>query len=284
MAITKYSDISSYVSSIYERALFVAREQNLMTGLVSNFSAQGWMTRTFSIRPEVTPASVADGVDYSNPTTFGKSTVGTLTPGEIIAQIILTDQNIETDPDGARSDAAMELGMAVASKIDEDLVDTFASFATDKGDGANTTASMANFAAGVAVVRYNSHQAGGIVAVLHPYHWHDLWIELGQPAATYAALGELTTQALRDYSVGRLIGVNIFTSAQIDVDSNSDAISGIFRPEALAFDTRRAPRLEPERDASLRAWELNMTAGYAYGLGKRPTWGVKFTADATEPT
>lgn len=283
MAITKYSDISSFVASIYERSLFVVRETNLMANLVTNYSAQGWMTRTFSTRPQVTAETVSDGVDYSNATSFGKSSVGTLTPTEAIAQVILTDQNVETDPDGARNDASMELGAAIATKIDEDLVDLFTSFATDKGDGANTTASLTNMAAAIAVLR-NRSVPGNIKVVFHPYHWHDIWVELGRPAATYAAAEDLTTQALRDYFVDRLLGVNIFISAQIDVDGSDDAVSGIFNPMALALDTRRAYRLEPERDASLRAWELNATAGYAVGLGPRPTFGVKFTADAAEPS
>lgn len=283
MAITKYSDISSYVNNIYERSLFVVREMNLMSALVSNYSAQGWMTRTFSTRPEVTPESVADGVDYSNPTSFGKSSIGTLTPSEVIAQIILTDQNVETDPDGARNDAASELGMAIAAKVDTDLTSAFSSFASDKGDGANTTATLSNFSAAVALLR-NRSVMSGINAVMHPYHWHDLWVELGQPAATYANMADLTSQAMRDYFVDNLLGVRIYISANIAVDASDDAISGIFQSQALALDTRRAYRLEPERDASLRAWELNATVGYAYGLGPRPTFGVKFTADATEPS
>lgn len=283
MAITKYSDISSFVSSIYERSVFVAREMNLMAGLVSNYSAQGWMARAFSTRPTLTAESVSDGVDYSNPTTYGKTSVGTLTPGEVITQVILTDQNVETDPDGARQDAATDLGMTIASKIDSDLVGTFSQFTTDKGDGANTTASLTNMASGIAVLR-NRKVPGNIVVVFHPYHWHDIWVELGRPAATYPTMEDLTTQALRDYFVDRMLGVRIFISANITVDGSDDAISGIFNPQALALDTRRPYRLEPERDASLRAWELNATAGYAYGLGPRPTFGVKFTADATEPS
>lgn len=283
MAITTYSSISSFINTIYERSVFVAREANLMTALVANYSAQGWMTRSFSTRPTVTPESVSDGVDYSNPTTFGKTSVGTLTPGEVIAQVILTDQNMETDPDGARNDAATELGNAIASKIDTDLVGTFSSFATDKGDGANNTATLTNMASGIAVLR-NRKVPGNIAVVFHPYHWHDIWVELGRPAATYPTMEDLTTQALRDYFVDRLLGVRIFISANISVDGSDDAISGIFNPQALAMDTRRPYRLEPERDASLRAWELNATAGYAYGLGPRPTFGVKFTADAAEPS
>lgn len=282
MGITKYSDISSYISAIYERALFVARENNLMVGLVRTFSAQGWMARTLSIRPTLTASSVSDGADYSSPTPFGKSTLATLTPGEVITQVILTDQNVESDPDGARDDAALEMGNAIATKIDTDLVGTFSSFTTDKGPGAGNAATLTDFAAAVAVLR-NNKVPSPINAVLHPYHWHDIWIQLGQPAGTYAFLGDTANQAMRDYAVNSMLGVRWFVNANITVDANDDAISGMFSQGAIGFDSRRAPRLEPERDASLRAWELNMTAGYGFGV-IRNAFGVKYTADATEPS
>jgi hypothetical protein len=284
MAVTTVSDLSNLFNTIYERALFVAREQNLMAGLVDNRAATGWMNRVVPTRPAITAVSVSESQDFSSPTTFGRSTAATLTPGEIIAQVVLTDRDMETDPDSAMNDAVVEMGGAIATKIDTDLVGLFTSFTTDKGDGAGNSATFENFAAGCAVVRYNkATQFGPINAVLHPYHWHDLWLELGKPAATLAALGDVTTQALRDYYVGTLLGgVRIFTSSNITVDTGIDAISGIFTQPAIMLDTRRQMRMEQERDASARAWELNVTAGYAYGI-VRSTFGVKFTADAAEP-
>jgi hypothetical protein len=285
MAVTTVSDLSSLFNTIYERALFVAREQNLMAALVDNRSATGWMNRVVPTRPAITAVSVTESQDFSSPTTFGRSTAATLTPGEIIAQVVLTDRDMETDPDSAMNDAVIEMGGAIATKIDTDLVGAFSSFTTDKGDGAGNSATFENFAAGCAVVRYNkATQFGPINAVMHPYHWHDLWLELGKPAATLAALGDVTTQALRDYFVGTLLGgVRIFTSSNIAVDTGIDAISGIFVGPAIMLDTRRQMRMEQERDASARAWELNVTAGYAYGI-VRSTFGVKFTADAAEPS
>ena len=37
----KCSDISATSNTIYERSLFVVRDMNLMSGLVTNYSAQG---------------------------------------------------------------------------------------------------------------------------------------------------------------------------------------------------------------------------------------------------
>ena len=48
---------------------------------------------------------------------------------------------------------------------------------------------------------------------------------------------------------------------------------------AIAYDLRRDVRLEPERDASKRAWELNLTMMYAHGVW-RPLWGVQIIHDA----
>ena len=284
MSITGVTDLNGLYNTIYERVLFVAREMNLMSNLVDNRSAVGWMTRDVSIRPEISAVSVSDAQDFASPTTFGKSTQATLTPGEIISQVVLTDRDMETDPDNAVQDAIVELGGSVATKIDVDLVTLFSSFGTDIGDGAGSTATISNAAAGLARLRNaKALQYGAPVAVWHPYHWHDLWVELGQPAATFAHLGDVANQALRDYTVGSWLGLSHYTTANIAVDASDDAVSGIFVRPAIMMDTRRAARLETERDASLRATELNITAGYAYGIA-RDTLGVGFTADATAPS
>ena len=284
MAVTAVSDLNSLFNTIYERALFVAREMNLMTNLVDNRSATGWMNRVVPTRPTVTAVSVNETQDFNSPTTFGRSALATLTPGEIIAQVVLTDRDMDTDPDSAIMDAEMELGGAIATKIDVDLVTLFASFGTDKGPGAGAAATITDLASAVALLRQNhANQYGQPVAVLHPYHWHDIWVLLGQPAATYTNLQALTSQALQDYWVGQFLGLGIFTSANIAIDAADDAVSGVFVRPALMLDTRRPARLETERDASARAWELNMSAGYAVGI-VRDTFGVGYTADATEPT
>ena len=285
MAVTTVSDLNSLYNTIYERALFVAREMNMMAALVDNRSATGRMNRVVPIRPQATAVTVGETEDFNAPTTLGKSALATLTPSTAIAQAVITDADMETDPDSAVGDATFELGSSIGTKIDTDLAALFDSFTTDKGDGASNTATMANIGAGIAVLGFNhARQFGKPNVVLHPYHWHDIWTELGQPAATYTNLQELTTQALRDYYVSNLLACNWFTCANIAIDASDDAVSGIFSRPALMLDTRRAMRLETERDASLGggATELNMTAVYAVGV-VRQTFGIGFTADATEP-
>ena len=281
MAITTVSALNSLFNTVYEDALFVAREQNIMTALVRNFGATGWMDRSIDVRPQITAVTVAEGDDFANPTTFGKSNLATLSPAEIMAQVVLTDRDIDTDPDNARADAAQELGGAIATKIDVDLVNVFDDFTTDKGT-AGSALTIARCAAGISVLR-NSSIPGAIQFVLHPYGWHDVWTELGQPAATQVLLGDVANAALRDFYVGRFLNANWFVNSNITVDGSDDAVSGVFHQQSIGFDSRKAPTMEPERDASLRAWELNFSAGYGFGA-IRLDYGIGLTHDATEPT
>ena len=282
MAITTVSDLNSLFNTIYEAALFHAREVNMMTPLVRNYNATGWMSRQVGIRPLLTAQVVADGVDYANAVEFGKSLKATLTPKEIMTQVILTDREIQTDPDSAAGDAAREMGAAIATKIDKDLLALFDSFTTDKGPGAGVSASISSMAAAISVLR-NNLAPSPIYIVLHPYQWHSIWVALGQPASTQAFLGDIANQALRDFFVGTWLQATWFVNANITVDGSDDAVGGVFNTNALAFDSRKAPMLERQRDASFRAWELNMSAGYAVGV-LRDEFGVGYTSDASEPS
>lgn len=83
---------------------------------------------------------------------------------------------------------------------------------------------------------------------------------------------------MRQWYVGTVAGVDVFVSGNV-YKSGNDAYGAFFNPNALALDIRRDLRLEPERDASKRAWELNMTALYAHGVW-RPAFGVQVISDA----
>lgn len=281
MAITTTDDLNGLYNTIFDDAMFVARESNIMVGLVRRFNATGYMQRKGSIRPQATAVEKPEGVDFSNPTTGGLSLKYTLTPSVKMAQYLLTDEAMKTDPNNAMQDAAQELGGSIATKIDVDLVTLFASLTTGKGT-ANTALTIAKCAAAISVLR-NAKTPNPLYFVLHPYGWHDVWVELGQPAANQAFLGEIANQALRSFFVGAFLAANWFTSANISVDSNADAVGGCFSPQALGFDEREAPTMEPDRDPSRKATELNMSAGYAAGI-LRDEYGVKITHDATEPT
>lgn len=281
MTVSTIASLNGLFNVIFEDAIFIAREQNLMAGLVTNFTGSGLAARDMGTYPQLTAQTRTEGVDYANAQEWKKTLQMALQPSSTIVQTVVTDQRIATDPQDQRADAATEMGAAIATKIDTDLVNLFTSFTTGKGS-AGSALTIANVGAAVAVLR-NNKVMNNINVVLHPYGWHDVWVLLGQPAATYAFLGDQANEAMRAYAVGEFLSARWFIDANISVDSNDDAVGAAFQMQALALDTRKAISLEVERDASLEGYELNMTAWYGVAV-RRNTFGIKITHDATEPT
>lgn len=274
------ANISDDILAIHEDAWFVAREQMVMPSLVYGYNSGGWEDRKLFSYPQITAASVAETEDFANPTVFGKTLDVTLTPGEIMAQSILTDRRLETDRQAARTDCSTELGNAISDKIEQDLLDLFDSF-TDDHSSTGGTASFALQLVGNAIASLRTAKARGpFYVMIHPYQWLDVWNEIGKPS-TSVVPNDIATGALRDYFVANLVNALWFQHAMIDTTSNK-ATAAVFNREAIALDTRRPPRLEAERDSSKRAWELNETAGYAKGI-RRNAFGTMIESDCTSP-
>ncbi len=282
MAITTTAQLNGLFNEIYERALLIVREMNLMTNLVTNYSANNFYTRTFTKRPELQVTNAIEGVDYAYAQPYGKEAANSLTPSEKMIQVIITDIAMMNDPDPLMQDASQEMGYAMAEKIDTDLTSVFTSFSKSVGT-AGQPLTFSIVAAAIAQLRA-AHAPGQMNIVLHPYQYHDIFTQLGSPTVNQAFLGDLANQALKDYFVGNWLGARWFVSGNVPVDGQDDASGAVFTSQAIAFDARIAPSLRPERDESLRAYELNYVAGWAYGLGPRPEFGVRLLSDASTPT
>jgi hypothetical protein len=274
---------------IYEDTLFVAREMNLMAAMVTNYSASGWMDRHIGIYPQMTARTIDEDQDFVNPTQWTKSTAVTLTPGEIVTGVELTDRRITTDPEDARRSSSSEMGAAIAYKVDTDILGNFSSFASTVGY-AGSALGIERCAAAMSELRAVPVN-NPLSYVLHPFAWHDVWVELGKPEANFAFLGDIANEAMRGFYVGSWMNATWFTSANIARGTITDSVrgtagtagyNGLFHRESLALDVRRAPRLEADRDITKRAWELVMTMGYAHGV-RRDNWGCALVAELSSP-
>lgn len=276
-----YSDISAFVNVVFEDAMFVARDNNLMAQLVTVYSdRQGMALRKNSEYGTATINSIGETDDLTSQA-FTPSLLSTLTPAEVGAQFFLTDQRLESDPFAVRSDAANELGFAMAQKIETDLVGNFSSLTGGTIGAAGSAASWGYFYAMLTALRAQNAPAP-YAFVCRPEHWHYMGKAVA-PGATVTNSPALQNSVVGRFYVGSVSGVDIYTSSNISRDGSDDAVAAMFNPQALALDVRRAPRLEPERDASRRGWELNLSAIYAHGVW-RPKFGVKGTFDAATPT
>ena len=276
------TDISAFINSVFEAAILVARDNNVMTGLVRTFNDRtGLALRKNQQYGGATMNSIAETDDLVGQA-FTPSALSTLTPSEVGAQYFLTDTRVESDPFSVRNDAATDLGMAMATKIETDLLGVFSSFTGGTVGAAGTTLTWGHVFAMESILRKQMAPAPYFL-VLHPYQWHPL-----AKAATVAGASQTIAPSIAEavnqaFWVRTVANVNIFVSSNLTVDASDDAVCGMFSRDALALDMRRAPRLEPDRDPSRRGWELNMSAVYAKGVW-RPTFGVKGTFDAATPT
>jgi len=275
---SRVTDLNSYFNNIYEDAVFALREMNLATRLVRTFTdGRGDQTRTLSEYPTITPVSVEETEDFATPTRLDKSLVATLTPGEAMSQAIITDRRLETDPQNARQDASIEMANGFAEKVDDDLFGNFNSLTGGTVGASGSTMTWGYFLAAVSIMRANKIPRPWY-AVIHPFQYHYMG-EAAAVGATVTNSPEFQNSVMSQFYVGTIAGVPTFISANCET-SSTDVYGAIFSPQAIAFDLRRDFRLEPERDASKRAWEINATMLYAHGVW-RPTWGVQILTDGS---
>jgi hypothetical protein len=281
MAFVTAADIASYVQTIFEDAQMVARDNNLMTGLVTTFSASGTASRSRSEYGTATINQIGETDDLASQA-FTPSVQNTLTPYEYGAQFFLTDTRIESDPFAIRSEASMELGSALGQSVETNILGNFSSFTGGTVGAAGSALSWGYFYAMMSRLRAQNAPMP-YYFVCHPHQWHALGKAASVAGTMTNAAPELLSGINTNFYVGSVSGVMIFTSSNIAVDGSDDAIAGMFSRQALAFDVRRAMRLEPERDSSRRGWELNLTMLYAHGVW-RPKFGIQGTFDAAAPT
>jgi hypothetical protein len=176
----------------------------------------------------------------------------------------------------AASDIGTVLGSAVATKLDTDLIGLFDGFSTSLG--ATTTELSVDYVAQAVATLRNAKVHGQLVGVFNPLQLYAMINSL-TAAGVNPNAGDMQNQAMREGFVARIHGVNIFSSANVAVDGSGDSKGAIFAVDALGLAMKRDIDIEPERNASLRAWELNATA--VYGVGELDdSYGVEMYFDA----
>lgn len=275
MAATTSSTLDDLFANIIAQARFTAEEQSLMMGLVTQYEIGSQAGKTIQVPkyPAITAADLTEGTDMSS-TTVSTSSVA-ITVGEVGAQVLLTDLAAMGAGNPA-DELGTVLGNAIATKMDTDLIALFDGFSASIG-AAGAEITVADIFKAAATLRANK-VTGVINAVVHPYQAYALKANLTNTFANPNG-GDLQNEAMRNGYVGTIAGVNIYESANVTIDGSDDAKGAVFAPEALAIAMKRDFQIEPERDASNRAFELNATA--VYGVGELDdSYGVEILSDA----
>jgi hypothetical protein len=114
--------------------------------------------------------------------------------------------------------------------------------------------------------------------VVNPLVAYDLKKDLTSSFQNPAA-GVIQNAAMATGYIGMLGGVPVFETSNV-VDTSGDSIGGLFHRDALGLALRQDIKIEPQRDASLRATELVATA--VYGCGELlDSYGVALSFDSS---
>lgn len=274
------ANISTFVNTVWADALLVARENNVMAPLVTNLTGEGLAVRKNAKYGTAIFQQIAETDDLASQT-FTPSVDQTLTPYEYGAQFFVTDSRLESDIFNVRQDAAQELGAAYGQKIDGYLSGLFPSFtggtATTTGGTANMT--WATFLSALTAMR-RAQAPRPWVCVLTPEQYMCLGTAIA-PGVSVTNAPTLQDEFIRQYYVNTIAGVDIYIDGNIAAAGS--VAGGMFSKSAIALDMRRPFRLEPERDASRRGIELNVSSVFAYGVW-RPQYGVVILSAGTAPT
>lgn len=285
MPLNLYSDVSAIANAVQDDAVFVLRESQQMPGLITVMTDMtGLNPRKGYAYNAGTATAVAEGDDLTSKA-FTPAIDQTLTPAEIGLQFFISDARAESQlPEQILTDAARELGLAAADKVETDLVADLASLTGGTVGTAGSVITWGYLAAAIAQARNaNKSNSVPLAAVVHEYQWAVLAKSASVAGASIAAVApNFQEQVTVTGFVAQFMGVPIYKTFQA-ADANGDFTGGVFPREALALDWRRPVRVEGQRDGSRRGLELNMSAIYAHGVW-RPARGVKMIFDAATPT
>lgn len=275
MAATTSTTLDDLFANIIAQARFTAEEESLMLGLVTQYNIGDEAGKTIQVPkyPAITAADLTEGTDMSS-TTVSTSSVS-ITVGEVGAQVVLTDLAAMGAGNPAE-ELGTVLGNSIATKMDVDLIALFDGFSTALG-AAGQEITVADLFKAAATLRNNKAQ-GEIFAVVNPFQAYQLKANLTNTFANPNG-GDAQNTAMVNAYVGTIAGIDVYESANVAVDGNDDAKGAVFSREALAIAMKRDFQIEAQRDASLRAFELNATA--IYGVGELDdTYGVEMLFDA----
>ncbi|MBI5233822.1 MAG: hypothetical protein HY880_05660 [Deltaproteobacteria bacterium] len=257
-----------------------AYSQSVMPPLVrlADIGGESTLTVDFPKWPLLSATDLSEGVDASN--TSVNTTSVPVTADEAGIMITVTDMLLESSSLGGLEPFARELGKALADKIDSDLLAEVSDFTNSVGaTGVDMT--EANFLDAIYTLEAGN-ASGPFAAVLHPIQITDLRKALA--ATTGAVWGGPSVPAADLGAFTSLYGVDIFRSTNSQsVNVNADR-QGVMMPmgnqSGLAYVLKTGARTEFQRDASLRATEIIVTAIYGDEcVNTAANGGVKIVTD-----
>ena len=231
---------------------------------------------------QMTMSDLVDGQDIIDEEEIGMTTVD-LTASEVGAKIILTDKLVRQSAPNVMTIVGRQLGDGMARKKDTDVHALYSGLngGTTLGAAA-ATMSLAFTAAAIAYAKANKFGTQ-IYILQHPNAVFDI-ANTAVTSSQYAIPKGWSEDLLGNFWSGirPLNNVPIFEDGNLSVDSSDDAIGVIADKSALAVLKSVDTRTERQRDASMRATEVVLTADYGV-FELDDSRGAALTFDAAAP-
>ena len=230
---------------------------------------------------QMSMSDLVDGQDIIDEEEIGMTTVD-LTAAEVGARIVITDKLARQSAENVFSIIGRQLGDGMARKKDTDVTALYSGFSTDIGS-AGRSMSLANVSATVAYAKGNRF-GSQVYIVQHPFAVWDIANTAVTASTTYPVPAGWSADLLGNFFSGLrpINGVPIFEDGNITIDSSDDAVGVCADRSALGVVKSVDTRTERQRDASLRATEVVITADYGV-FELDDSKGVALTLDAGTP-
>ena len=232
---------------------------------------------------QMSMSDLTDGQDIIDEEDIGMTTVD-LTASEVGAKIILTDKLVRQMSQSVFSIIGRQLGDGRARKKDTDVHALYSGLngGTTLG-AAGGAVTLAKIAGAIAYTKANKF--GSQVYILqHPNAVYQIAATAVTASTTYPVPAGWSSDLLGNFFSGLrpLNGVPIFEDGNLSIDSSDDAVGVIAAKDALVVLKSVDTRTERQRDVSLRATEVVMTADYGV-FELDDSRGAPLTYDASAP-
>lgn len=245
---------------------------------------------------QINTYALTDGIDMAQAQEITDSGLA-ITPAEYGAQVILTDMLMMTAKDEFFRVAGRLLGESFDRQREQTLCDDLDNFSVALGT-AGTAMNVGHVMAAVSSLKYNAAAngtagrggepaPGNLVGFFTPAQIHSLNKTLaggiGAAAATQFTPDTNATNYGMEFSIPGL-PLTIKSTININKDTSDDAKGGVMSPEAIiGVQLGAGPSAEKERDASLRAYEVNFVG--RWGRAEyNDAWGREMFFDSALPT
>ena len=281
MALTNTGTLANLLPSIVAEALFVASEKSIMKGLVRNYTLAPGNGKVVNVpiyaketAIALTEAQAPDAIAITPGT-------APLAVSEVGIRATVSDLAINASASNVVADLGRLFGEALARKMDTDLLAVFNSFSASVGS-VSTTATPALLFQAIAKLRSQGYDTSNDCAIiLHPNVAYDISSTL---TSTFAApAGYVGNDALKNGFMGTMGGVPVYQSSLVGLTDGStagDYTCGIIHKDAIGLAMMQDIKIESQREATLRGFDIVGSAIYGTGVLYNAA-GVKGLFDST---